>query len=277
MAVGFGGLDDAIPADNSFIGDGAAQIRSVKAALNTAFPAVTATITKPSGYGPSPGSTQPTEADFAQLFTDMDALVSPSTTNSPVIPQGMVAMWNGDTTDTAKITALNDKGWYLCVGGTAPNGFVIPNLQDKFVKGWGAQIVGATGGNTGTVRTNGTFQVGNDTNKTATGTYTITEANLPEHHHLTVIDINADDEGALTSGTVIRKEYSPGGVDSSYFLRGNAGTPNIGKTDSFGSASPTPVSITLDEATFGHEHKLDAAAIEPGYYVIAYIIYAGVV
>ena len=57
MATGFNGLDDAAPNDNAYIGDGAAEIRSVKNALITTFPNVNGEITKPSGYGPTPGST----------------------------------------------------------------------------------------------------------------------------------------------------------------------------------------------------------------------------
>ena len=280
MATGFNGLDDAAPNDNAYIGDGAGEIRSVKAALITTFPNVAGEITKPTNYGPVTGSSQPTEADYSQLFTDMDSLVSPSTSNSPVIPQGTVAMWNGNTADSAAITELNNKGWFLCVGGTAPNGYTIPNLQDRFIKGWGTNPVGTVSGGAtiGTLRTSEPFVNNTSTPKTITNSYTLTEANIPEHSHLTVADVNADDEGALTSGNAIRKEYTPGGVDAGYLLRGESQTPNVGKTDTFGNASPTAVDTGMDAATFDHDHTVEVSGdLEPSHYVIAFIIYAGVV
>lgn len=278
MATGFNGLDDAAPNDNAYIGDGAGEIRAVKAALITTFPNVSGEITKPSNYGSA--GTQPTAADYSQLFTDMDSIVSPSASNSPVIPQGMVAMWSGNTGDSAAITALNNKGWFLCTGGIAPNGYTIPNLQDRFVKGWGTNPVGTVSGGAsiGTLRTSVPYVKDTATPKTLTNNVTITEANLPEHSHLVVADVNADDEGALTSGNTIRKEYTPGGVDAGYLLRGESQAPNIGKTDSFGSSSPTALNINHDAASFEHDHTVEVSGdLEPSHYVIAYIIYAGVV
>ena len=275
MATGFTGLDNTVPADTAFIGDGASEIRAVKDALITVFPDVNGAITKPSDYGPTPGSTSPTEADYAQLFTDMDALVSPTTTNSPVIPQGMVTMWNGDTTNTSLITALNDKGWFLCVGGTAPNGFTIPNLQDKFVKGWGAQIVGATGGG-GDARTGKAVITGTTDNKVISKTVTLTDDNIPQHSHFTVVNQNLESDDVIDASNSMRVEFTPDDVDGGYLLRAaTSGTPNISKTSTWGNPSAEALNIGLSDTDFAHEHLLDA--YEPGYYAIAYIIYAGVV
>jgi len=275
MATGFTGLDNTVPADTAFIGDGASEIRAVKDALITVFPDVNGAITKPSDYGPTPGSTSPTEADYAQLFTDMDALVSPTTTNSPVIPQGMVTMWNGDTTNTSLITALNDKGWFLCVGGTAPNGFTIPNLQDKFVKGWGAQIVGATGGG-GDSRTGKAVVTGTTDNKSIAKNVLIDEDNIPQHSHFTVVNQNLESDDVIDASNSMRVEFTPDGVDGGYLLRAaTSGTPNISKTSTWGNPSAEALNIGLSDTDFAHEHLLDA--YEPGYYAIAYIIYAGVV
>lgn len=275
MATGFTGLDNAVPADTAFIGDGASEIRAVKDALITVFPDVNGAITKPSDYGPTPGNTSPTEADFAQLFTDMDALVSPTTTNSPVIPQGMVTMWNGDTSNTGLVTALNDKGWFLCVGGTAPNGFTIPNLQDKFVKGWGAQIVGATGGG-GDSRTGKAVITGTSDNKVIAKTVTLTDDNIPQHSHFTVVNQNLESDDVIDGSNSMRVEFTPDGVDGGYLLRAaTSGTPNISKTSTYGNPSPDAIDIGIPDTEFAHEHLL--TAYEPGYYAIAYIIYAGVV
>ena len=278
MATGFNGLDDAAPNDNAYIGDGAGEIRAVKAALITTFPNVDGEITKPTNYGGA--GTQPSAADYSQLFTDMDSLVSPSLNNSPVVPQGLVAMWSGNTGDSAAITELNNKGWFLCTGGIAPNGYSIPNLQDRFVKGWGTNPVGTTSGGAsiGTLRTSVPYATNTATPKTITKSATLTEQNIPAHTHLTTVDANADDETALTSGNSIRKEYTPGGNDAGYFLRGENGTPNIGKTSSYGNGSPTPVNLDIDAASFEHDHTVEVSGdLEPSHYVLAFIIYAGVV
>lgn len=285
MATGFNGLDDAAPNDNAYIGDGAAEIRSVKAALITTFPAVDGEITKPSGYGPVTGSTQPTADDYTQLFTDMGALVSPDTTNSPVIPQGLVSMWNGNTGDAAAIADLNAKGWYLCTGGVAPNGYTIPNLQDRFVKGWGTNPVGnvSGGGNLGTLRTGKALVAGSSTDKTVTNTVTIVEANIPEHRHqiakaTTGQDYPGDGSGQASSN-VLAGSATKGASDHEYDLVGISGAePDIFRSGKYGNASPTALDIGIDAAQFNHEHEVLAEGdLEPSHYVIAYIIYAGVV
>jgi len=284
MATGFTGLDNTVPADTAFIGDGASEIRAVKDALITVFPDVNGAITKPSDYGPTPGSTSPTEADFAQLFTDMDALVSPTTSNSPVIPQGMVTMWNGDTSNTSLVTALNDKGWYLCVGGTAPNGFTIPNLQDKFIKGWGAQIVGATGGG-GDGRTGKAVITGTTDNKSVAKSVTLTEANIPEHKHFVAQagSVSPDADGNqlgqnVTPSAALRYGITgPGAIgDAEYEFGGITGAEaDVFSSSKYGNASPTGIDVGIVDTDFAHEHLI--TEYEPGYYAIAYIIYAGVV
>lgn len=289
MAIGFNDLDDTVPADTAFIGEGAAKIREVKQALNTVFPNVKAEITKPTDYGTA--GTQPSAADFSQLFTDMDSLVSPTTSNSPVIPQGMVTMWNGDTTDTAAVTALNNKGWFLCVGGSAPNGFTIPNLQDKFIKGWGAQVVGATGGG-GDARTGKAVNTGTTDNKVVSKGVTLDQVNIPAHRHNLILSIPetgpgspnseeirpSDNQVADPTDTIVGAAQA-GGYDGEYRLAYDptrrSAEPNAGKSGKWGNESVTAVDISLSDTEFAHEHLL--TAYEPGYYAIAYIIYAGVV
>ena len=282
MATGFNGLDDAAPNDNAYIGDGAAEIRSVKNALITTFPAVDGEITKPSGYGPVSGSTQPTQDDYTQLFTDMAALVSPETSNSPVIPQGMVAMWNGNTGDTAALAELNAKGWYLCTGGTAPNGYTIPDLQNRFVKGWGENPVGnvSGGGNLGTLRTGKALVAGSNTDKTVTNTVTLTESNIPAHdHRMFSTDLgNRNYVSASYNGPLAHDSGNPGHIEKDYVMTSASTAPTIGATGKWGNASATAVDIGIDAAQFNHEHEVIASGdLEPTHYVIAYIIYAGVV
>lgn len=282
MATGFNGLDDAAPNDNAYIGDGAAEIRAVKNALITTFPAVDGEITKPTGYGPVSGSTQPTADDYSQLFTDMGALVSPDTTNSPVIPQGMVTMWNGNTGDAAAIADLNAKGWYLCTGGVAPNGFTIPNLQDRFVKGWGTASVGAVsgGGTIGTLRTGKALVPGSGTDKTVANTVTLTESNIPAHdHRMFSTDIgNRNYVSASYNGPLAHDSGNPGHIEKDYAMSSATTAPTVGATGKWGNASASAVDIGIDAAQFNHEHEVEVSGdLEPSHYVIAYIIYAGVV
>lgn len=287
MATGFNGLDDAAPNDNAYIGDGAAEIRSVKNALITTFPAVDGEITKPTGYGPVTGSTQPTADDYSQLFTDMGALVSPDTANSPVVPQGLVAMWNGNTGDSAAIQALNAKGWYLCTGGTAPNGYSIPNLQNRFVKGWGDNPVGnvSGGGNLGTLRTGKALVPGSSSDKTVSKTVTLTEANIPAHDHAmfaseagnrTYVDNAYNGPLACDSGNGSLGSTSH--IESDMRVASAGSQPSVGATGDWGNNSPSGVDIGLNASEFNHEHEVIASGdLEPTHYVIAYIIYAGVV
>ena len=285
MATGFNGLDDAAPNDNAYIGDGAGEIRAVKAALVTTFPNVNGEITKPSNYGTG-GTTQPSESDYAQLFTDMSALVNPQTSNSPVVPQGVVTMWAGDPTNGTAITDLNNKGWYLCTGGTAPNGYVIPNLQNRFVKGWGDATVGSIsgGGTIGTLRTGKALVPGAATDKTVTNPLTLTEANIPAHDHYAFVaglgERNYIDGGASNSTMAADSGSSSGQrhIESDMRVSALSGTPNCGVTGKWGNQSPTPVDAGLDAAEFNHEHEVEVSGdLEPSHYVIAYIVYAGVV
>ena len=282
MATGFNGLDDAAPNDNAYIGDGAAEIRAVKEALITTFPAVVGEISKPANYGPVVGDTQPTADDYSQLFTDMGALVSPDTSNSPVVPQGLVAMWNGNTGDSNAIQALNAKGWYLCTGGTASNGYLIPDLQDRFVKGWGTNPVGAVsgGGNLGTLRTGKALVPGSGTDKVVNASVTLTESNIPSHdHRMFSSDIgNRNYVSASYNGPLAHDSGNPGHIEKDYVVASAGSPPNIGSTGTWGNASTTPIDLGLDANEFNHEHEVLATGdLEPTHYVIAYIIYAGVV
>jgi hypothetical protein len=284
MAIGFNDLDDTVPADTAFIGEGAAKIREVKQALNTVFPNVKAEITKPDGFGTA--GTQPSAADFSLLFTEVDNIVNPETSNSPIIPQGFVAMWNGDTTDTAAVDALQNKGWFLCVGGSAPNGFTIPNLQDKFVKGWNTQPVGATGGG-GDSRTGIAVNTGTTEAKVVAKTVALDQVNIPAHRHSLILSIDeatsdnikpGDHQVNSASQTIVGAAQG-GGYDGEYRLAFDparvSAEPNAGQSSKWGNDSVTAVDIGLEDTDFAHEHLL--TEYEPGYYVIAYIIYAGVV
>ena len=263
-------LNPAAPADTAFVGDGAGEIRGVKTWITDVFPNLDGEITKPSDYGPVTGSTQPTESDYSQLFTDVAALnVTVGGIDTGIVPVGTIAMWSG--TDTS---GLNAKGWFLCDGTNST-----PNLQNKFIKGWGTESIGASGGGGGTIRTSGTYQVGNGTDKTITNTVTLEEANIPQHSHyavsLTVNSPRSDANEIGAGGAYLARKATGGSSNLEYSLEGTSALPSTGRTTNWGNASATPVDLGIDATEFAHEHEIDGD-IEPPYYVLAYIIYKGV-
>lgn len=283
MATGFIGLDDAFPQATSFIGDGASEIRDIKTSLITAFPGVDGAIEKPTTYG-TPGTTVPTAADFSQLFTDLDTVFNPGTgTETPGLKRGMIMMWTGDTSNASAISDLESAGWYLCDSqGRTINGVAIPNLQDKFVKSYGTDPVGSTGGagNAGTATTSGTTVVGSNTPKSISKQVTLTSTNMPEHRHQISYATEGnsypgDGSGQASSNTLI-SSATAGSSDHEYDLVGLPGVEaNVFQTGKYGSPSPVPVDVTIDAVTFAHEHSISIGDIEPPYYVLAFICYCG--
>ena len=290
MTAGFVGLDDAIPADNAFIGDGAGQIRNVKAALNTAFPAVQGEINKPNDYGTA-ATQQPTEADFTQLFTDVSSLVNPQASNSNSIPLGTIVMWSGADWATKKAEA-QAIGWYVC-DGDIHNGRQTPNLVNKFAKGWNGA---GNGGNVGTpsapqtsIETTTAYNLNTTDPKVAAKDITIAEENLPSHRHNFVLSISESDSEAirpsdniLAAGTqTMVGAAQSGGYDGEYRLafdpsRQNA-EPDAGKTTKFGNDSPTALTAGLSVSEFEHSHRLDATNVEPASVAVIYLMYCGVI
>lgn len=279
MAIGFAGLDDTVPADNAFIGDGAEQIRNVKQGLNTVFPAVTTEITKPTGYGPVEGSSQPTSDDYSQLFTDMESLFS-DTANSRFIPIGTVISWAGDY--QAQQTALNDLGWYICDG---TNGTV--DLTGKFVKG-----SNATGSDYNTIstpsssiETTTSYVLSTTTDKAITKTYQLQDTDIPRHSHKVAraAGVNPDGDGNLlgadvTASAALRYGITgPGALgDSEYLFGGISGVePDVFQSSFFGNQTPDPIDLGLTSDQFEHSHRIDATAIEPPSLVLIYLQYKG--
>lgn len=269
-------LNPAAPADTAFVGDGAGEIRAVKSALTTVFPAVEAEITKPITYNQTTGNTgtQPNAADFSQLFTDVSELsITVGGIDTGIVPIGTVAMWSG--TDTSQ---LNAKGWFLCDGTNST-----PNLQNRFVLGWGTESIGATGGGTGaltgTLRTTGTFQVGNSTDKTISNSVTLTESNLPAHYHQLASSgkLGSGQNGSNVGPNFNIAYLTDSDNDREYELSGyDTAEPTLFKSSSYGNPSPTAIDVGIDATTFRHEHDVVLSGdVTPPYYVLAYIIYKG--
>lgn len=278
MAVGFVGLDDTVPADNAFVGDGAGQIRDVKLALNTAFPAVTGEITKPTDYGTA-ATTQPTQADYSLLFTNM-ALLLDDTANARDIPIGTVISWAGDL--GTQQAALEELGWFICDG---TNGTV--DLTGKFIKGSNAtgSDYGVPGSPPTALETTTSYVLGSTTDKTVTKTYTLTEANIPRHSHKVARSggVTPDGDGNLlgsdvTASAALRYGITgPGALgDSEYLFGGITGVEaDVFQSSNYGNASPDTLDLGLTTSEFEHSHRIDATTIEPPSLVLIFLQYKG--
>lgn len=278
MAVGFGGLDDTVPADNAFIGDGAGQIRGVKLALNTVFPAVTAEITKPTTYGTA-ATTQPTAADYSLLFTDMGVLTDDSA-NARDIPIGTIISWAGDF--ATQETALNNLGWYICNGA---NGTI--DLTGRFIKGSDATAsdYNTSGSPPTDLETTTSYVLSTTTDKSVTKTYQLQETDIPRHSHKVArsAGVTPDGDGNLlgtdvTATAALRYGITgPGALgDSEYLFGGISGVePDVFQSSFFGNSTPDPINIGLTSTEFEHSHRIDATSIEPPHLVLIFLQYLG--
>lgn len=275
MTVGFVGLDDAVPADNAFIGDGAGQIRNVKAALNTAFPAVDAEITKPSGYGTA-ATTQPTSADFSLLFTDVLDLKDTENKNSLLIPIGTIVMWAGNDWATKEEEAKR-RGWYPC-DGSAGNGRATPNLTNMFVKGWdgltaGGNVDTETPG--GDVRTTGPYVPGTTTDKSVSKEYSLVETNIPKHAHTMFGGEYSVADGADLTGANDVVDVFGSSSEPKYRMSEANGTPHqYGKTSSYGNETVDALDLGLTTDQFNHEHVVNVS--DPSNVTVIFLMYCGV-
>jgi microcystin-dependent protein len=144
--------------------------------------------------------------------------------NLAFFPRGAILMYDG-TSWTDNVTL---KGWYQCKGGTV-NGLTIPDLRDKFIRGYNS------GSRTG----------GNDSVE-------LSEANLPSHSHsvsgLTVSGLSADYGGAHPhSGSGTTNSGSGGHVHS---VSGSTGS-NGGHSHGVGSRGSN--NIAASGGGIGHE------------------------
>lgn len=275
MTVGFAGLDDAVPADNAFIGDGAGQIRNVKAALNTVFPAVDAEITKPTDYGTA-ATQQPTSADFSLLFTDVNELQDAENYNSKLIPLGTIVMWSGNDWSTQKPIA-NARGWYEC-DGTPGNGRATPDLTGVFAKGWDGL---ADGGNVGTatavgdVRTTSPYIPGTTTAKSVNKTYQLQETDIPEHSHVMFGGEYSVADGADLTGANDVVDVFGSSAEPKYRMSEANGTPHLyGKTSTYGNSTADDLDLGLTDAQFDHEHVVTVS--DPSNVAVIFLMYCGV-
>lgn len=287
-------LTPATPADNGFIGDGAAEIRSIKQWAVDVFPNVDAAITKPTTYGPVTGSQEPTAADFSQLFTDMEEIRNPGLANSAIIPVGTIVMWSGNDWQTVKPLA-NSIGWFECDGtvSPAPTNRQLPDLRNTFVKGWDGL---GDGGNVGTssspsasIETTTSYEVGTTTEKSVVKTYSLTEENMPAHRHNLTLGLTGPESDAINPATyfinsatdTIASAAQAGSFDGEYNLAYDPSRRNVeantGQSSKYGNDTPTALDLGLTANQFEHSHQLDASGVEPANQAVIFLMYCGVV
>lgn len=163
--------------------------------------------------------------------------------NGQFIPSGVIVMWSGTVTNIPS-------GWSLCdgTGGT-------PNLGDRFIAGATVDAGGTLGGIDSTGGTNSNH------NHTCTvaGT-TLTEAQMPAHHHLMFVD-GSEPIGGLDQASDYVSSQGSSGTSNKYILADSANVANVGRTKSTGSG---------DSHT--HTATNTSASHLPAYYQLAFIM-----
>ena len=160
-----------------------------------------------------------------------------------VFPVGMITLWSGAI---GAIPAL----WALCDG---TNG--TPDLRNRFVMGAGTTAVGATGGAVTDDIT--TAAGGGHDHGAATGSTTLTEAQIPAHTH----NVGYRGSNASTSG-----------ADQDFITeQGDARRDgNVASTSVGGSSGHTHTIA----AQADHTHTATVDTVPP-YYALAYIMFTG--
>jgi hypothetical protein len=247
-------LDPNSPTDLEPAGDGAGHIRTIKADLVEAFPAVGGPITNANGTGAAGDTNPPDDETYSAIFdnvranrtdvdanrVDIDILLGAPDPEIPApildgsIPIGGIILWYGQIVDIPT-------GFVICDG---LNGLT-PNLQDRFVVGAGALFtVNETSG--GTYLPDKTLVTSEGGAGTGTGTisfpdHILEEDNIPKHSHFSVS--LGEGTGDLSSSNAIAGEELIGGsTGPNYKLQGKS-TPNAGETSEYGAAA-SPAALT---------------------------------
>ena len=208
-----GGLDPNLPTNLDPRAEGAGQIRAVKAALTKTFPNVNGEVTI--------------------SHEDMNSL------NIHRFHIGMIMNFSGDKAPD---------NWAICDSERVVNGVVVPDLKDRFIKGWNpdsGEKIGTTGGSA---------KEDNFAQFLVADGIALTKAQLPK---ITENFWGAFDNGENKGG----EAYLTGG-------------------DSGGRDGRNYTKVTLDGGGQSHSHPIRAKEgtsfdKRPPWYTLAYIMFVG--
>jgi microcystin-dependent protein len=255
-------LQPDVPSNDGPAGEGALELREIKAALVEAFPAVDGPITNTSGTGSNP----PDATTWSNLFTRLAAAESGA-------GDGIVGEIKSFYGDIANIPT----GWYLCNG---TNG--TPDLTGRFLIGansgsglptYEGQTFGGelgTGGLTGAAGSH-THTVG------GIADHFLSAANLPPHDHNlfggTETSSNGDPPKPGATDTVAYKNDASG-VGTAYAVGAGSGSPSSG-VSGMGQGSSSAVGHTGSvDSVAAHQHTLGDESLPP-WNAVYYIMFTG--
>ena len=262
------GLNASLPTDDAPAGEGAAEIRQLKAVLKNCLGAVDGAIYDADG-------TKPSAADFSRLFSVIDGLLTDDGGGGDMLTVpfvGMIVPYYGDGTTIPS-------GWVFCDGRNGT-----PDLTGRFPIGWQGgfglpKYLGASSG--GALPSSWTTSSsGAHTHTLSVQDHTITTANLPAHDH--ELFRNESNAAATAITTDEAAAYIGGGSGGPDYTVRPAPTnptttsPNVGRSGTGGlSTTPTALSHTGSTASNGsHTHTLDGADLPP-WSAVYWIMYVG--
>jgi len=189
------------------------------------------------------------------------------------VPQGVIVMWSGQTSQIPT-------GWALCDGSNGT-----PNLIDKFIMGASSSNETTTGGaNSRTLSTanlpSHTHSFSGTTNTTGNHNHSGSTNTTGNHHHLMVTNAMSN-QRAQYSITTNSGNYLAGAGGHGYelyYLNGHTSAPNGGKTSTSGNHSHS-LSINNNgnhshtmSGTTGASGSGTAFDNKPAYMALAYIM-----
>lgn len=265
------GLNSSLPTDDAPAGEGAAELRQLKAVLKNCLGGLDGPIYNASG-------TKPDADEFTALFTAVASLTGGGGGAPSGYFQGQICIYYGTV-------AAIPTGWVLCDGRNGT-----PNLVGRFPLGW--NDLASTPSYDG--QTSGGSDPGNWTTGPAGGhahtvlinDHTITQANLPAHRHQlfgtevktmvgsgTTVGANETVAAEVTGGIDENQRYqmeavatNPTGVEATVGLSGKAGL----------SDTPTALKHTtaVSNTVADHTHSLLGASFPP-WSAVFFIMYVG--
>lgn len=175
---------------------------------------------------------------------------------------GMLMQWYG-------LAANCPDGWAICDG---TNG--TPDMRNRFAVGAGdTYALDDVGG--ATTATGNTGSGGSHDHGGSTGNHTLTESQLPSHHHKLAAAVANTNQGLLANNYLgVTSDDSVTSGNSEYILRSAGASPaaTVGMSSSTGSGQGHSHSIGSGGS---HTHTLDSISTLPPYRAVFWIMFVG--